>query len=275
MNPASEFLAKNFQRHSYAAHMGFFKALNIDFGNNPGEARGSRTYLPITVLSIRELQKEAALKAIHAGQLLENHATHLARLLTQEDSSHLVDTLTYTLREIMRNAVEHSETDSFQYCGQYWPNTNTVQIAILDNGVGVRKGLSNNPKLRILSDDHALRLSTLPGITGKPDRSKIEDYDDWANSGYGLYLTKRLCTKGGSFFICSGNKGLYSKANDNDKYLSSNFKGTALRMILDKNSISTLKTALKQFRIEGEEMAKTFIDGAPRASASSQGIISR
>jgi hypothetical protein len=273
MNPTSEFHAKNFQASSYASHMGFFRAINLDFGNEPGEAKGSATYLPITILSIRELQKEAAQKAIHAGQILEHHAMQLARLLTQEDKSNLVDTLTYTLREIMRNAVEHSESDSFQYCGQYWPHRNIVQIAILDSGIGVKQSLSNNPNLRIISDDQALRLSILPGISGKPLHHKIEEYDDWENSGYGLYLTKRLCTKGGSFFICSGNKGLYSKANENEKYLSSNFQGTALRMILDKNSTSSLKTALKQFRVEGEAIAKKFDAGIPRASASSRGIM--
>ncbi len=275
MNSESEFLPKNFQQHTYAAHMGFFKALQIDFGNNPGAAQGSSNYLPITIFSIRELQKKADHKAMPTGQLLEDHATELARLLTQEARSNLVDTLTYALREIMRNAVEHSESDNFLYCGQYWSKRNTVQVAILDNGVGVRNALSNNPNLRIISDDHALRLSILPGITGKLHRSKIEDYDDWDNTGYGLYLTKRLCTKGGSFFLCSGNKGLYSKAAENDKYLNTSFKGTALRMILDKNSISSLKTALKQFRVEGEEMAKKFRDGVPKASASSRGIIGR
>jgi hypothetical protein len=275
MNPTSEFHAKNLQARSYASHMGFFKAINLDFGNEPGEARGSDTYLPITILSIRELQKEAAQKAIHAGQLLEHHATQLARLLTQEDKSNLVDTLAYTLREIMRNAVEHSEGDNFQYCGQYWPHRNIVQIAILDSGIGVKQSLSNNPNLRIISDDQALRLSILPGISGKPFSHRIEEYDGWENSGYGLYLTKRLCTKGGSFFMCSGSKGVYSKANENEKYLNSNFQGTALRMILDKNSIASLKTALKQFRIEGEAIAKRFEAGTLRASASSRGIVGR
>jgi hypothetical protein len=275
MKSTSEFRAKNFQEHGYAAHMGFFRSLKLDFGNEPGEAKGSDTYLPITILSIRELQKEASQKTVHTGQLLENHALQLARLLTREDKSDLIDTLTYTLREIMRNAVEHSESDNFQYCGQYWPNRNMVQIAILDSGIGVRESLSKNPSFRIFSDEQALRLSILPGISGKPLNHKIEEYNDWENSGYGLYLTKRLCTKGGSFFICSGNKGQYSKANENEKYLSTNFQGTALRMILDKNNTSNLKTALRQFKIEGEAIAKKFETGIPRASVSSRGITSQ
>lgn len=275
MHQESEFLPKNFQQHPYAAHMGFFRSLSIDFGNKPGEAKGSDTYLPIHILSIRDLHKQATTEAIHIGQLLENHARQLAKLLTREDKSNLTDTLTYTLREIMRNAVEHSESDSFLYCGQYWPTKSTVQVAILDSGIGVKKSLSRNQKIRITSDEHALRLSTLPGISGKPCSSTIEEYDAWENSGYGLYLTKRLCTNGGSFFICSGNKGLSSKPNKPEKYLDANFQGTALRLSLDKNSTSSLQTALRQFRIEGEKIAKMFIDGIPSASASSRGIMSR
>jgi hypothetical protein len=275
MHPESTFLPMNFRHHTYAAHMGFFQTLNIDFGNKPGEAKGSDTYLPINILSIRELQKQAINEAIHIGQLLENRAGQLARLLTREDKSNLTHTLTYTLREIMRNAVEHSESDSFFYCGQYWPTTNIVQVAILDTGIGVKRSLSRNPNIRITSDEHALRLSTLPGISGKPCTSTIEEYDGWANSGYGLYLTKRLCTIGGSFLICSGNKGLSLKHARPEKYLDSYFQGTALRLSLDKCSTSSLPAALRQFLIEGEAIAKKFVDGTPRASASSRGIASQ
>jgi hypothetical protein len=275
MHPESKFLPMNFQHHTYAAHMGFFQSLSIDFGNKPGDAKGSDTYLPINILLIRDLQKQAANETIHIGQLLENRARQLAKLLTREDKSNLTNTLTYTIREIMRNAVEHSESDTFLYCGQYWPTKNIVQVAILDSGIGVKKSLSRNPKIRLTSDEHALRLSTLPGISGKPCTSIIEEYDGWANSGYGLYLTKRLCTNGGSFFICSGNKGLYLKPNKPEKYLDSNFQGTALRLSLDKNSTSSLEAALRQFRIEGEAIAKKFVDGIPKASASSRGIMGR
>lgn len=45
---------------SYAAHMGFFKAISesINIGNAPGEALGNENYLPITELDIIELQRE-------------------------------------------------------------------------------------------------------------------------------------------------------------------------------------------------------------------------
>jgi hypothetical protein len=77
--------------------MGFFKAFGLDFGNSPGEAKGSETYLPITMVSIKDLQTEATLKHMHVVEFVETHARRIAQLLIQEDKSDLVDTLTYGL----------------------------------------------------------------------------------------------------------------------------------------------------------------------------------
>jgi hypothetical protein len=46
-------------------------------------------------------------------------------------------------------------------------------------------------------------------------------------------------------------------------------------VILDKNNTSILKTALGQFKIEGEAIAKKFETGNPMASVSSRGITSQ
>jgi hypothetical protein len=172
----------------------------------------------------------------------------------------------------MRNAVEHSESEEFEYCGQYWPAKETVEVAILDCGIGVHKSLSANPTLKISSEDHALRLALLPGISGKTSGGgKIEEYDHWANSGYGLYLTSRLCAVGGSFFICSGKRGLLRK-DEKVKYYDCSFQGTALRMVLHTSSISDLKGCLRRLRKEGEEVARLMSGAHPKASGASGGF---
>lgn len=271
--PEARFIATNFRTHSYAAHMGFFEAFNLHFGNKPGEAQGSDTYLPITSISVAYLNHEAGKRSLQVGDVLEGDTAKLAQLLTQEKSSHLVDTLAYTLREIMRNAVEHSEGDEFEYCGQYWPTQDKVEIAILDCGIGVQKSLSANPNLKILSGDDALRLALLPGISGKTNAgNKIREYDHWANSGYGLYITSRLCAVGGSFFICSDKRGLSRKGDGQEKYYDCSFQGTALRMVLHTSSISDLKGCLRQLRKEGEEAARLMRGAHPRASGASGGF---
>lgn len=268
----ARFTATNYQSNSYAAHMGFFEAFNLHFGNKPGEAQGSDTYLPITSKSIEELNKEAGRRNLHVGEVLQGDTEKLAQLLSQEQTSHLVETLAYTLREIMRNAVEHSESAEFEYCGQYWPKQDKVEVAILDCGIGVHKSLSANPNLKILSDDHGLRLALLPGISGKTSGRKIQEYDHWANSGYGLYLTSRLCAVGGSFFICSGKRGLLRKGDGQEKYLDCSFQGTALRMVLHTSSISDLTGCLRRLRKDGEEVARRMSGAHPRASGASGGF---
>ena len=58
--PDSRFTAQNHEHKTYAAHMGFFRAFGLKFGNEPGEAAGSSTYLPLTILNISDLNNEAA-----------------------------------------------------------------------------------------------------------------------------------------------------------------------------------------------------------------------
>lgn len=267
----ARFTATNYQTNSYAAHMGFFEAFNLHFGNRPGEAQGSDAYLPITSKSIEELNKKAWRMNLHVGEVLEGDTEKLAQLLSQEKKSHLVETLAYTLREIMRNAVEHSESAEFEYCGQYWPTQDKVEVAILDCGIGVQKSLSANPDLKISSEDHALRLALLPGVSGKTNRGS-DEYDHWANSGYGLYLTSKLCAVGGSFFICSGKRGLLRTGDGKEKYYDCSFQGTALRMVLHTSSISDLKGCLRQLRKEGEEVARLMSGAHPKASGASGGF---
>lgn len=67
----------------------------------------------------------------------------------------------------MRNVVEHSKLDLIEYCGQYWPSRHMVEVAILDVGNGVRRGLRHNPYLNISSDRDALHLALLPWVSGK------------------------------------------------------------------------------------------------------------
>lgn len=271
----ARFTATNYQAHSYAAHMGFFEAFDLHFGNKPGEASGGDTYLPITSISIGELNKEAGKRNLHIGDVLEDDTEKVAQLLAQERKSHLVDTLAYTLREIMRNAVEHSESEKFDYCGQYWPTRDRVEVAILDCGIGVHRSLSMNPNLKILSDEHALRRALLPGISGKTNLGS-DEYDHWANSGYGLYLTSRLCAVGGSFFICSGKRGLLRKGEDGkEKHFDCSFQGTALRMVLQPSCVGDLNGCLRRLRKEGEEVARLMRGAHPRASGASGGFRAR
>ncbi|GGD51889.1 hypothetical protein [Lacimicrobium alkaliphilum] len=256
--PKSKFTALNHKNKSYAAHMGFFRAFGLKFGNEPGEAAGSSTYLPLTILNVADLEQEAADSYDHVGNVIEAKSEQIAKILTRQESGDLVDTLTFSIREILRNVVEHSESEIIEYCAQYWPTKKLVELAVLDTGNGIMHGLSTNPYLNINNERDALHLAMLPGVSGKMYKGvKKRKHDEWQNSGFGLYMTSRICRNGGDFFIASNDKSIFlDRTSKND--LECKYKGTALRLRIDTSNIYSYSEMLAQYRNEGYEAAKKF-----------------
>lgn len=255
--PDVRFSASNHKSHTYAAHMGFFKAFGLQYGHEPGEASGSSTYLPLTIINVAELKHEAASQYIHIGDLIEEKSSQIAQLLTRQESGDIVDTLTFSIREIMRNVVEHSNSEVIEYCAQYWPNKKLVEVAILDTGDGIQKSLSNNPHLHIESERDALHFALMPGISGKMYSGVRKTGDAWQNSGFGLYMTSRICRNGGSFFIASNDNALLlTKGDKKDK--SCIYKGTALRLRINTSNITSYNSMLASYKEEGFNAAKKF-----------------
>ena len=253
---SSKLLIKNHEENTYEGHMGFFKAFGLDHGKFPGEALGSNTYIPIKLKSVAALQEKAVSSYEDVGIIIENYAKEISNILVQYQSEELKETLTYSIREIIRNVVEHSESAQFGYCAQYWPTKNIVEFSLLEKGIGIRKTLARNPHLSISSDEDALKLSLLPGVSGKTYNGKRGfNKGVWANSGFGLYMTSRICGNGGSFFLISGDSGILLN-NRKRYYIKTNFQGTALRLRLNTINIGTLSQILKKYQIEGYEIAR-------------------
>ncbi|SFH23085.1 hypothetical protein SAMN05660649_04371 [Desulfotomaculum arcticum] len=244
----------NFSGKNYAAHMGFFQSIYLDYGNRPGEANGNTRYIPITEINTNALKKEAIENFEHVGETIEKKSQDLALVLARQDFN-LTEYLTYSIRELLRNIVEHSESNSIWIAGQYWPSRDLVEIAILDEGVGIRNSLRNNPHLEIDSDESALILALEPGISGVAFGKRKRPNDVWSNTGYGLYMTSQICQQGGSFVICSGSKTLLMN-KFTKKIFDTSFNGTAIRMRLIASRIGNLNTVLQHLVNEGEKKAR-------------------
>jgi len=246
-------------RMTYAAHMGFFKAFGLSIGNAPGQARGSSTYLPITIFDREEVEREAAINGIEVGSHIETTSQRLSRILCGEGDGPLYDTLTYSIREIMRNAVEHSASNRFGICAQHWPSKRRVEVAILDRGLGLRNTLSKNPHIDVSDDKKSINYALMPAISGKAFKgSKIQQKGNWANSGFGLYMTNRICRNGGNFFIASGNTGMLLTKSDGKRYYDCCLDGTAVRMVINTTNISGLRESLLQYKEEGYEFQRKY-----------------
>ena len=116
--PSAKKRAHNHKNHPYAAHMGFFNAFGLGYGLNPGEAPGSERYVPITSLSVKKIVKTANRACVHVGDVVEKKSQEMAALLCRSKEGDLFQALSYSVREMVRNVVEHSEASELFVVGQ-------------------------------------------------------------------------------------------------------------------------------------------------------------
>lgn len=264
---------RNHQNKDYASHMGFFKSFNLDHGKQPGEAMGSSTYLPITYLTLNVLQEEANSQYEPVQEVIERRAKALSQKLSQQSESNLVESLTFSIREIMRNTFEHSGATCIWYCAQYWPMYDKAEIVLLDEGIGIKESIKNNPFLEVSNDSDAIQQSVMPGISSKNYKGiRVDRNNPWHNSGYGLYMTSRLCRNGGSIYIGSGNHGiLLNETGKTHHELNHYCQGTVIKLDLSISKLEKLSSQLAAYRTEGYQIASQLKGiGYYTASAASQ-----
>lgn len=238
--------------------MGIFQAIGLDFGKSPGEARGGARYLPLTIFECDEIRHQAVSEAVEVGDIVEARGKQLSQLLCGEKVGPIFDTLAYSIREMMRNVVEHSNAGQFGVCGQYWPTKNRAEVGIVDRGIGLKASLSNNPHLDASDHKKSINYALMPAVSGKAFKgARTPKKGHWGNSGFGLYMTSRICRNGGNFFVLSGDTGMILTPKGK-RYFSSNFQGTAVRLVLKTDEMATLRNALETYRKDGLKIQSNY-----------------
>ena len=185
-HPEARFTCRNFDHMTYAGHMGFFKSFGHDFGRQPGEAFGSRTHIPLTYFDTAKLRFEAETTGRDVGDEIESQSRRLSETLIGDNQGDIYETLSYSIREIMRNAVEHANIDRFTICAQYWPTKGRAEVAILDRGIGLKESLKPNPHIDASSDKSAINYALMPAVSGKAFKGarRLTKRGPWTNSGF-------------------------------------------------------------------------------------------
>ena len=258
-NPDAEFVLKNITNMSYAGSMGFFNAFKEVHPTNQKFKKSGTSYIPIRIMESKKIQSDAFANNIEVGDQVENHCEEMAKMLCREEAGDNFDTLAYSMRELMRNVVEHSGSEKLAYCAQYWPTKNRVELAIIDRGVGLLEALSPNPHINPSTDKEAINYALMPAISGKAFKGARKQRGPWANSGFGLYMTSRICRNGGTFLIASGETAmLLTDKSDGKRYYNCNFQGTAIRMIIKTDKVNDLSKSLARYRDEGHEIQRRY-----------------
>lgn len=262
--------------HSYAKNMRYFRFIGMDEGKPMNEDYGNQNYLPISELNLLDLMKKSRLDGIPLGEIITNKSRTLATVLSRGNEK-MKETMTFCLREIIRNIPEHSNSNQGWYCAQYWPSYDLVELAILDNGIGILQSINSNYLYACerLSNENAIIKALQAGISRTFDDNGNEEIflntgNVWKNSGYGLFVVSRICAKtGGSFILASGDTAIKVEDNEGDihyKSYKTNINGTAIRIRIKVNAIHRINEIMKEIKEEGEYTSGNRFKNASKAS---------
>ena len=263
---------------SYAAHMGFFKSISeaLPIGNVPGEVSGNENYLPIKKLDLFQLHSAeiAAGEFNSLGNFIEKESGKLSRIICRNNAE-MQALMTFLIREILRNIPEHAEESTAWICGQYWASK-TAEIAIVDEGIGIKKSLQHNHIHRAYAtdDESALLYAIKAGISQRFDpRRGNHSNDEWANSGYGLYMVSEICKElSGDFFIASGDKCVHIDEKGL-RIIDTHFDGTAVKMAFSTSKLKNSHDIIQDIAGRGEHEARAIKNAFKKASHPSKGLI--
>lgn len=244
------------QGGNYAHSLGLFRMLGWESGKKELNDYGQPYHIPIVELSPEFLRNEYGKDIVVLGTLIEHAAEKMAITLTQSPSSEITKALQYCIREMVRNTFEHGKTNSVWVYGQFWPKKGRAEIAIMDEGCGIKASLQSNRRFKCTSDEDANKMALQPGVSRMVGLYQ-NPYDDWQNSGYGLYVSSSLCTLGGHFILSSGTDTTFLSSRGQQNY-SSTTNGTIVCLSINAENINDLSKLLKEIVSEGSRRSKEY-----------------
>lgn len=99
-------------------------------------------------------------------------------------------------------------------------------------------------------------MALQPGITNTYGK-KQDPFDKWENSGYGLFASSSICSREGSFWLCSGKDATLVNHDGQINY-DIDFNGTAVCMDINTSKVQDVEKLLDEIIRTGEEKAAQY-----------------
>lgn len=229
------------------------------YGKEIGEAISTDNYVPITKVKFDK----------NFYITIDKTSKQLAALLKFDKK--LSRFIEYLFTEAIRNVYEHAGVDEVYLTAQKWPSKNMLEVAISDTGCGVYASLRKYIPYTENSEEELIKMACEPGITARSNYSYLSKDDVWRNSGYGLYLLRKLSVAyGGSFIICSGNYALWEDSHGSQLY-STRYDGTTVAIRIKTDTRCDFEATRRMIVNTGEKESQYCETAVHSASKSSSG----
>lgn len=255
---------------AYAKWLEVVKRKNVRVLIHPSSVAGyylSRSGLP--ELLNQSLQSTASptddrivpITQIARSDQIPTFVTKVMTLLQLNDDD-LSGAVRYSLVELLRNVVQHSQSPIGGLAmAQFYPNTGLVEVVVADAGVGIRRTL-RGAYPEIDNDLKALKFSTQPHVSGTFGPGAF--YDMKENAGLGLFFIKQITSlAGGGFFLGSGRvlADIWGEADGTQKKIyktsrNDGWPGTFAVLQLRRESIGDFEGVLSVCRRLSQEARK-------------------
>lgn len=242
---------------TYLSHLGFYQMIGADYGKQLGEARASDNYVPITKITFGQ----------DFYRTIDGKSEELAGLLKFDKQLSLF--LKYLFVETIRNTYEHAGVETLYLSAQKWKSKSLLEIAISDTGCGVCSSLRKYATYSDEREERLIQLACDPGVSSRSNFRYLEKDSAWRNSGYGLFMMRKLAVAyGGSFLLCSGSYAL-KEDRDGVELYKTQYEGTTIAIRIKTDTDCDFETVRRKILIEGERKSlgkKTSIHSASKSS---------
>lgn len=174
----------------YLDRMGLFKMLKKESPFHLDKHESAGKYIPLTQIRTPEEQTHFIHDMIPLLHLEPNKA----------------DALKYTLGELVRNVLEHSQSpNGAVVAAQYSPERGVVRIGICDTGIGIKGSMSHTWPSKTETDLGAIKWALVPGVSG----TTIKEGGTAENAGAGLFFVKSISMVARNYFLIYSGTGVY------------------------------------------------------------------
>jgi hypothetical protein len=249
--------------HTYLENLGFYKLCGIDKGLEFGRSSHNNHYVPIQEISIPNF-----IPSDSNYDKIEVETKKLCSLIAEDKSNeNVLRMIKHSFREIIRNVFEHAGSDYLFTVGQKFNSKKTVEIAFLDEGIGVfdvLKRIDSN-----IDEKDVLSEALMPGVSSKSNHKYLSENSDWLNSGWGLYVISQIVMEmNGQFIIASGNYALIQNGQRTE-IIETKIYGTAISLSFETNNVLDFNLLKDTINEKGQELTKRRDDSIKKASRSS------
>lgn len=145
-----------------------------------------------------------------------SHIVNLFKVKTEIELS-VLQLLSYCIYEILDNVITHSGKKCGTVLLRHNADNNTIKVLVADDGVGIKKSLSENDNYKDISEEEALNLCLHDRVT------------DGKGMGFGLYSTLCLIRNAGVRLVLhSGSHILTTDGTFETIKEASNWQGTII-----------------------------------------------